>query len=253
MRILLTNDDGIFAPGLAALYRQLRSLGDVMVVAPTEGWSGASHCITFHEPLTCTQVEIRGLFTGFGVQGSPADCVKLASMQLHKGPIDLVVSGINCGANVGINVYYSGTVAAAMEAAFLKIPSVALSVAAEDPMNFDEAARHGLAVLQRLLPLRSGEVLNINIPLLSRGQPKGVRVVPQATSGFHEYYVPRPNGATELVFELAGGQHREEKTPADTTALADGYITVTALRPDMTDHEKTAALRERLDAERKDV
>ncbi len=245
MRILLTNDDGIFAPGLAALYRQLRSLGDVMVVAPTECWSGASHCITFHEPLACTKVEIPGLFTGFGVHGSPADCVKLASLKLHEGPIDLVVSGINSGANVGINVYYSGTVAAAMEAAFLRIPSVAISVASEDPMNFDEAAVHGLAVLQRLLPLHSGDVMNINIPLLSRGRPKGIRVVPQATSGFHEYYVPHKDDTTETVFLLAGGMHREEKAPADTTALAEGYITVTALRPDMTDHEKTAALQAR--------
>jgi 5'-nucleotidase len=240
MRILLTNDDGIFAPGLAALYRQLTRLGEVTVVAPTECWSGASHCITFHEPLACTKVEIPGLFTGFGVQGSPADCVKLASMKLHEGPIDLVVSGINCGANVGINVYYSGTVAAAMEAAFLRIPSVA-----EERMDFDEAAAHGLAVLEQLLPLHSGDVMNINIPLLSRGRPKGIRAVPQATSGFHEYYIPHQDGGTEIVFQLAGGRHREEKAPADTTALADGFITVTALRPDMTDHEKTAALQTR--------
>jgi 5'-nucleotidase len=249
MRILLTNDDGIFAPGLAALYKQLVGLGEVTVVAPTECWSGASHCITFHEPLACTKVRIEGLFTGFGVQGSPADCVKLAFMQLHEGPIDLVVSGINCGANVGINVYYSGTVAAAMEAAFLRIPSVALSVAAEDQTDFDQAAGYGIAVLRRLLPLRSGDVLNINIPLLSGGRPKGVRVVPQATSGFHEYYIPHANDPRELVFLLAGGAHREEKTPADTTALADGFITVTALRPDMTDHEKTAALQARFNGE----
>jgi 5'-nucleotidase len=249
MQILLTNDDGIFAPGLAALYRQLAGLGNVTVVAPTEGWSGASHCITFREPLACAKVEIDGLFTGFGVQGSPADCVKLAGMQLHDGPIDLVVSGINCGANVGINVYYSGTVAAAMEAAFLKIPSVAISVAAEEKMDYDEAARCGVAVLRQLLPLDSGDVVNINIPLLSRGRPKGIRVVPQATSGFHEYYIPHKNGESELVFLLAGGQHREEKAPADTTALADGFITVTALRPDMTDHEKTAALRARFNGE----
>ncbi len=122
MRILLTNDDGIFAPGLAAIYKQLVELGTVTVVAPTECWSGASHSITFAEPLACTKVEIKGLFTGFGVQGSPADCVKLASMQLHDGPIDLVVAGINCGANVGINVYYSGTVAAAWRPPFCGSP-----------------------------------------------------------------------------------------------------------------------------------
>jgi 5'-nucleotidase len=249
MRILLTNDDGIFAPGLAALYKRLAELGDVTVVAPTKSWSGASHTITFHEPLACTKVEMGGLFTGFGVQGSPADCVKLACLQLHEGPIDLVVSGINCGANIGINVYYSGTVAAAMEAAFLQIPSVAISVAAEDQTDFDKAAEHGIAVLKKLMPLHVGDIMNINIPRLSRGPLKGIRVVPQATSGFHEYYIPHKNGESEIVFQLAGGTHREEKAPADTTSLADGYITVTCLRPDMTDHEKTAALRARFHGE----
>ena len=253
MRILLTNDDGIFAPGLAALYKRLTGLGQVMVVAPTECWSGASHTITFHEPLACTKVEIGGLFTGFGVLGSPADCVKLACLQLHEGPLDLVVSGINSGANVGINVYYSGTVAAAMEAAFLQVPSVAISVAAEDEMDFEVAAEHGIAVLQRLMPLRAGDVMNINIPLLSHGRPKGIRIVPQATSGFHEYYIPHKNGDQETVFLLAGGTHRQEKVPADTTSLADGYITVTPLRPDMTDHEKTAALRARFNGDPKEL
>ena len=105
MHILLTNDDGIFAPGLAAIYKQLVHLGDVTVVAPTDSQSGASHSITFFEPLGCSEVDIKDLFTGYGVHGSPADCVKLAAMQLCDKPIDLVVAGINNGANVGINVY----------------------------------------------------------------------------------------------------------------------------------------------------
>ncbi len=245
MRIVLTNDDGIYAPGLAALYKRLKDLGEVTVVAPLDSWSGASHSITFAEPLACQKIDVGGLFTGHSVQGSPADCVKLACMQLHDGPIDLVVAGINYGANVGINVYYSGTVAAAMEAAFLKIPSVALSVAAEDGTDFDKAADCGLAVLRQLMPLHSGDVMNVNIPLLSRGEPRGVRVVPQATSGFHEYYIPHLNGGNEVVYRLAGGEHRAEPTPTDTTSLADGFITVTPLRPDMTDHNKTLALQAR--------
>lgn len=249
MRILLTNDDGIFAPGLAALYKRLVEFGQVTVVAPTDSWSGAGHSITFAEPLACTKVQVQDLFTGFGVQGSPADCVKVASMQLHDGPIDLVVAGINYGANVGINVYYSGTVAAAMEAAFLRIPSVAISVAAEDETDFDAAAEHGIAVLRKLMPLHVGDVMNINIPRLSLGRPRGIRVVPQATSGFHEFYVPHPDSGNEIVFRLAGGAHREEKEPADTTTLADGYITITPLLPDMTDHKKTLALRAKLNGE----
>ena len=117
MKILLTNDDGIFAPGLAAIYQELIKLGEVIVAAPAESRSGASHSVTFSRPLICNKVEINGQFTGYSIQGSPADCVKLAVMQLHEDPIDLCVSGINSGANVGINVYYSGTVAAAMEGA----------------------------------------------------------------------------------------------------------------------------------------
>ncbi len=247
MRILLTNDDGILAPGLAALYKQLTELGDVTVVAPTDSQSGASHSVTFFEPLGCTKVEIPGLFVGFGVHGSPADCVKLAAMQLHDEPIDLVVAGINNGANVGINVYYSGTVAAAMEAAFLGIPSVALSLAAEREMDFDKAAEHCLGVLKQLIPLQEGDVINVNIPRLSRGAPKGLAVVPQATGGFHEYYIPQKSGDSETVFQLAGGDYRPEENPTDTTTLSEQYITVTPLRADMTDHEKTRALKSRLD------
>jgi 5'-nucleotidase len=248
MHILLTNDDGIFAPGLAALYRQLLPLGEVMVVAPVDSQSGASHSVTFFEPLACRKVEIADLFTGFGVYGSPADCVKLACMELHKGPVDLVVAGINNGANVGVNVYYSGTVAAAMEAAFLRIPSVAVSLAVGPNMDFDQAAKLGVGILTKLMPLHHGDVVNINIPPLSCGAPKGVRVVPQATGGFHEYYIPREDGQSAIYYQLAGGAHRPENDPADTTALADGFITVTALRADMTDHAKTRALRTQLDS-----
>ncbi len=119
MHILLTNDDGIFAPGLAAIYKKLIKLGQVSVVAPAEAKSGASHSITL-EPLMCDKVDLTGKFEGYSVSGSPADCVKLGVKELATKPIDLVVSGMNYGANVGINVYYSGTVAAAMEAAFFR-------------------------------------------------------------------------------------------------------------------------------------
>jgi 5'-nucleotidase len=244
MQILLTNDDGIFAPGLAAIYKELVKLGDVTVVAPADSRSGASHSVTFHEPLICNKVNINGQFTGFSVQGSPADCVKLACMELHKEPIDLVVAGINNGANAGINVYYSGTVAAAMEAAFLKIPSVAMSLAVEEHMDFDKAAVLCVKVLKKLMPIKSGEVININIPFLSQGEPKGVKVVPQSTGGFDEQYIPQKNEQGQTVFKLSGGQHRLEDDPADTTSLAEGFITVTPLVPDMTDHKKIHRLQQ---------
>ena len=244
MQILLTNDDGIFAPGLAAIYKELVKMGDVMVVAPADSRSGTSHSITFAQPLVCNKVDINGQFTGFSVQGSPADCVKLAVMQLHDGPIDLLVAGINNGANVGINVYYSGTVAAAMEAAFLRIPSVAMSLAAEEQMNFEKAAEYCAKILKKLMPVKSGDVININIPQLSRGEPKGVKVVPQSTEGIHEHYICQQNEQGQTVYKLAGGLHRDEESPADATSLAEGYITITALAHDMTNHDRTRRLRQ---------
>ncbi len=246
MKILLTNDDGIFAPGLAAIYKELVELGDVTVVAPDISRSGASHSITYSRPLLCNKVDINGQFAGFSVQGSPADCVKLAYMQLHTGPIDLLVAGINNGANAGINVYYSGTVAAAMEGAFLNIPAVAMSLSVEAPHvpgDFEKGAKLCAQILQKLMPVKAGCVININIPQLSKGPPKGVRVVPQSSKGFDEYYIQQQNEQGQTVFQLAGNGHRIDGTPTDTTSLEEGYITITALASDMTNHEKTRELR----------
>jgi len=244
MQILLTNDDGIFAPGLAAIYKELVKMGDVTVVAPADSRSGASHSVTFSRPLVCNKVDINGQFTGFSVQGSPADCVKLAVMQLREGPIDLLVAGINNGANAGINVYYSGTVAAAMEGAFLQIPAVAMSLAAEEQMDFEKAACYCAKILKKLMPVKKGNVININIPELSKGQPKGVRVVPQSSKGFDEYYIRQKNELGQTVFQLAGGSHLTDGNPTDTTSLEEGFITITALAPDMTDHHKTDELQQ---------
>ena len=244
MQILLTNDDGIFAPGLAALYKELVKFGDVIVAAPASSQSGASHSVTFSRPLVCNKVDINGQFTGFSIEGSPADCVKLAVMQLHEGPIDLVVSGINHGANAGINVYYSGTVAAAMEGAFLEIPAVAMSLSFEEKMDFEKGAHYCGKILKQLMPVQKGNVININIPLLSKGEPKGVRVVPQSSKGFEEYYIRQTNEQGQTVFQLAGGSHLSDDNPTDTTSLGEGYITITVLAPDMTDHDKTNELKQ---------
>jgi len=244
MRILLTNDDGIFAPGLSAIYKHLVKLGDVTVVAPSDTQSGTGHSITYNRPLTTNKVDINGLFTGYSVQGSPADCVKLAVMQLTDEPIDLVVAGVNAGANTGINVFYSGTVAAAMEAAFLKIPSVAMSLATEDKIDFEKAACYCAQILGKLLPLNAGDVININIPQLSKGRPKGIRVVPQSIEGFDEYYIRQTNEQGRTEFQLALGDHRAEVPPADTTSVIEGFVTITALTFDMTNHEKTNQLRQ---------
>ena len=245
MKILLTNDDGIFAPGLAAIYKELIKIGQVFVVAPADSRSGASHSVTFLSPLLCNKVNINDLFTGYSVKGSPADCVKLAVLQLHKEPIDLVVSGINSGANAGINVYYSGTVAAAMEGAFLQIPSVALSLSFEEPMDYEIGAKYFVKVIQKLMPMKKGEMVNINLPHLSKGKPKGIKSVPQSSNGFDEYYVRQENELGQTEFLLAGKSHLNDESPTDIGALEEGYITVTALTPDMTHESNTKKLKEK--------
>jgi 5'-nucleotidase len=133
-------------------------------------------------------------------------------------------------------------VAAAMEGAFLKVPAVAMSLSREEHMDFERAATYCVEVLKKLMPVKKGNVININIPELSRGRPKGVRVVPQSSKGFDEYYIRQENEQGQTVFQLAGGPHLVDENPTDTTSLAEGFITITALVPDMTDHRKTHEL-----------
>ncbi len=245
MRILLTNDDGIFSPGLAAIHRLLAGIGRVTVVAPDTSRSGSSHSITFNRPVTCDTVNVDGRFKGFSVQGSPADCVKLACLQLHPEPIDLMVAGINNGANAGINIHYSGTVAAAMEASIFGIPAVAMSLAVEDSGqhgDFDRAAAYCMDVLEQLMPVPNGGVINLNIPQLSRGAPKGVRAVPQCNKAFDEYYIALKDELGRDTFQLAGAPRPNEGPPTDISSLLEGFITVTALGPGRTDHRRTEHL-----------
>src|SRR5215213_11180844 len=167
MLILLTNDDGINAPGIVAMYRELVKLGEVHVVAPETVQSATGHGITLTTPLLTSRVTIENAFTGTAVDGRPADCVKLAVAQLLPREPDLVVSGMNAGANVGINVIYSGTVAAAVEAAFLGLPSIAVSLHLRNdvPTNFKKAAGVALRTIKSILGtgLDGGEVVSINV------------------------------------------------------------------------------------------
>lgn len=250
MHILLTNDDGISAPGLFAIYEHLTKIADVSVVAPSEAKSGASHSISL-EPITCDKVDIPGKFSGYSIEGSPADCIKLAVNNLIEKPIDLVVSGVNYGANVGIHVYYSGTVAAAMEAAFYDIPSVALSAAYEEDLDIEAAAEYAFKTLKKLLPLTPGDVINVNIPMLSLGKPKGIKVVHHSVNGYQENYTARKDDNGRTSYQFTDTNHRESESDiTDIKCLVDGYITITALHFDLTDYSKNLNL-ERIDFEDK--
>lgn len=240
MLILLTNDDGIRAPGLVAMYRELTQLGEVHVVAPETVQSATGHGITLSTPLLTSRVTVEETFTGIAVEGRPADCVKLAVAKLLPRRPDLVISGINSGANVGINVIYSGTVAAAIEAAFLGLPSIAVSLYLrnEIPLDYPRTAKLSMSVIRQVLDasLRGGQVVSINVPPLRKDDsPTGVKVVRQCTNAWIDTYEERkdPRGRSyfwnNTVFVLG-----ETDQDTDVAALRDGYITVTPLQFDLT-------------------
>ncbi len=240
MLILLTNDDGIRAPGLVALYRELTKLGEVHVVAPETVQSATGHGITLSTPLLTDQVTVEDTFTGTAIDGRPADCVKLAVAKVLPRQPDLVVSGMNSGANVGINVLYSGTVAAAIEAAFLGLPSIAVSLYLRNhiPTDYARACAHVRPVIEQILArgLRGGQCVSINVPPTREGEsPTGVKVVRQCTNAWTDTYDERkdPRGRSYFwnssVFTLG-----DTDDDTDVAALRDGYVTVTPLQFDMT-------------------
>jgi len=239
MRILVTNDDGIMAPGLLAMRRALADLGRLDVVAPTTPQSAVGHSITLTDPIRAHRVDLGGGVAGQGVEGSPADCVKLAVLELLDEPPALVASGVNLGANVGINVLYSGTVAAAVEGAFFGVPSVAVSIVDSDSPNFEGAARIARRLIDQWLARDVGRttLLNVNVPDLSRGRPKGVRVTGQSLKGWREGWQRRTDPRGRTYYWMVGDPADEEQgADSDAAALADGYVTVTPLRFDLTDH-----------------
>ena len=237
MRILLTNDDGIFAPGLAALERALKSLGDVSVVAPSTEQSGVGHAITVLTPLTAKEVFDGDRRRGWAVDGSPADAVKLGITEFCPTRPDLVVSGINAGLNAGINVLYSGTVAAAIEGAFFGITSLAVSLEWDEHANFDRAAEIGLDVIRGLLARRpaAGSLFNINIPTRALAGPVDLRVVPMSVARYGEAFERRvdPRGR---AYYWATNEPPPPPSPheSDVTALAAGKVTLTPLDYDLT-------------------
>lgn len=244
MQILLTNDDGIYAPGLAALERQLSKFAEVNVVAPATEQSGVSHSITFLSPLICKEVYEGDRRRGWAVEGSPADSVKLGIFEFCPQRPDLVVSGINGGLNAGINVLYSGTVAAAIEGAFFGITSVAVSLEFDEHANFDRAAALACDIIQQILENKDSrpQLYNLNIPTAAIDNPRGPRVVPMGVARYGEHFIKRTDPKGRSYYWATN----EPPPPpgdveTDLTALEKGFITLSPLYYDMTD---TATLEE---------
>ncbi len=242
LKILLANDDGIHAPGLLAMRTALAQLGDVLVVAPATEQSGVGHSITYLSPLTCKEIFDGDAFRGWAVDGSPADCVKLGVAELAGGEVDLIVSGINGGLNAGINVLYSGTVAAAIEGAFFRIPSIAVSLEFDPHADFEAAAELAVAIIRQILTHsgKDSELYNINIPTAATrafrsGVAPEVHCVPMGVERYGDHYIKRqdPKGRN-YYWSTNDPPPKPTDHETDLNALFAGFITVTPLQFDMT-------------------
>jgi 5'-nucleotidase len=239
---LLTNDDGVYAPGLRALRRELKKLGEVVVVAPATEQSAVGHSITLLTPLLVQEVlDEDNQFMGWAVEGRPADCVKLALLELLPDPPDLLVSGLNAGSNAGINVLYSGTVAAAIEGAFFERTSIAVSLeyTRARPLDFPRAAELARSVVEQIVAHRParGTLFNVNIPSLEKGPIRGIRTVPQNVAPYVEHFDRRVDPRGRVYFWTTPDFSCPEPHPdTDVSALAESYITVTPLQFNLT-HE----------------
>jgi 5'-nucleotidase len=246
MKLLLTNDDGIHAPGLFALYKELKQDFEVFVVAPDSEMSAVGHAITLASPLRVQSVHKNGTFFGYGVKGTPADCVKISVQELLKQAPDVILSGINQGANVGVNVLYSGTVSAATEGAFLGIKSAAISLNTRENPDFRFAARFSREIIKFMMVhgLMERTALNVNIPALPAELIRGVSITRQGLGRSKESFEKRIDPRGNVYYWLTGETPLEEGVPdADSKALAENKITITPISYDLSCREEILRLK----------
>lgn len=251
--ILVTNDDGITAPGIRNLVEAVKDLGTVVVVAPDSPQSGMGHAITIGEPLRLHKVDVIDGIECWQTSGTPVDCVKLARDKvLHRKP-DICVSGINHGANHSINIIYSGTMSAAMEAAIEGIPSIGFSLLDYNfDADFTAARKIARTITQRVLEGKLPEhtLLNVNIPKLSVEQIKGIKLCRQAYAKWQEEFDERVDPRGENYYWMVGKfVNMDTDTGTDVAALKEGYASVVPVKFDFTD----TAMKERLEKEWSDL
>jgi 5'-nucleotidase len=239
MRILITNDDGIFAPGLGALQRAFARSHAVTVVAPDRERSAIGHGITLHQPLRAEPVALGNGCRGIAVSGTPADCIKIAVLEIMDPKPDMVISGINPGANLGININYSGTVAAAKEASLYGISALAVSVQAPASDHYDEMARYMVSLADQVAAagLPFGTFLNVNFPDMPVAETAGVRVCRQGIEMFPENIEKRVDPRNRPYYwQGCDAQTFHDNPDSDGSAVAANYIAITPLKCDTTDY-----------------
>lgn len=246
MKILLSNDDGVRAPGLAALYKALVKVADVVVIAPDRNCSGASNSLTLHNPLRVEQLE-NGFFS---VNGTPTDCVHIGTNSPLGEQPDLVVSGINDAPNMGDDVIYSGTVAAATEGRFVGLPAIAVSMAEHGHDYYETAAQVVAELIGRLQkqPLRSDFVLNVNVPYVPYAQVKGWKTTRLGRRHRAENMVRGSDPwGREIFWYGPVGPQRDDGPDTDFAAVRAGYVSITPLTVDMTARDDQAQVQEWLE------
>ncbi len=251
-RILLTNDDGIWAPGLAALMSSISELGEVFVLAPATEMSATGHALSIRKRQALRQCHRDGCAFGYSFEGTPADCVKFAVAQWMEHPPHLVISGINSGPNFGTNVPYSGTVAAAIEAAMLGLPGMAVSVGSFKPhgeIDYTAAANVAKKIAREILAngMAPGTALNVNVPLIPEDQIQGIKVVPQGGFRIHDHYELTGGSSEEELWSNVGSEliYTAEGEETDDWAVRNNHIALTPLWYDMTAYKQLEHWRER--------
>ena len=238
MRLLLTNDDGINAKGIYAIAKELEKEHEVIIVAPQSEKSACGHSITLTKPLIVREIKLEGLKSkAFSVDGTPADCVKIGINKLIEGKIDMVVSGINKGLNLGTDVLYSGTVSAAIEASIYKIPSMAISMQVKiNNENYEMAAIYAGEILLTAMEngISNDIVLNVNVPLLKRNEIKGIKVCKIGSRLYNNSYLKTIGENNETQYQIKGELKDIHEEESDTLYFKEGYVTVTPLHYDLT-------------------
>jgi 5'-nucleotidase len=241
MHIVVTNDDGVVAPGLLALATAMRRMGNVSIVAPDRNWSASGHVRTLDRPLRVREVVLADESTAWACDGAPSDCVALALCGFLAEPVDIVVSGINPYANIGDDVTYSGTVTAAMEAVIGGLPAVAVSVDSPDNhlgvVDYEAAANIALKVTRTVVKtgLPKGLLVNVNVPYIAEEKIKGIRITRQGNREYHDRLDKRLDPRGKPYYWAIGDVPTAQAEPGnDAEALVNGYVSVTPIQLDLT-------------------
>lgn len=249
MNILLTNDDGIDAEGINVLAKTLSKYHNVTMVAPKDERSASSHSITIYEPIVVRQVKKTYDIEAYSISGTPADCVKVALDKLVSNNIDIVISGINKGLNIGNDILYSGTVSAAIEGAMYKVPSIAVSAeyVKDKKENYEIAAKYTLEILNRVKKeeLKTDVVLNLNVPFCSEEEIKGIKVCKVGNKIFNTRFSEEIDEAGNKILKLEGDINEDIYEGTDVYYIRNKYVTLTPLHYDLTNFnilEETEAI-----------